>query len=84
LQAHWVREKLNLPELELLQDFRLLLVDGKQISGADAYRQAMKRVWWAYPLYLFSILPLAHGFFNWSYRKFAAHRHQIARACQLK
>ena len=83
LQADWVKEKLRLSEADLLQDFRLLLPDGKLISGADTYRHAMQRIWWAYPVYLFSIAPIGRNIFSWSYRKFATHRHQISRACNL-
>jgi predicted DCC family thiol-disulfide oxidoreductase YuxK len=83
LQAEWVKEKLQLSEDDLLQDLRLLLANGETISGADSYRYAMKRIWWAYPAYLFSIAPLGRNMFNWSYRKFATHRHQISRACKI-
>jgi predicted DCC family thiol-disulfide oxidoreductase YuxK len=83
LQADWVRQKLQLNENDLLQDLRLLLANGEQIRGADTYRYAMKRIWLAYPVYLFSIVPLGRTIFDWSYRKFAAHRHQISRACKL-
>ena len=83
LQAGWVKEKLRLSDAESLQDLRLLLADGKLISGADAYRYAMRRIWWAYPIFLFSIVPLGRKVFDWSYRKFAAHRHQISQACKL-
>jgi predicted DCC family thiol-disulfide oxidoreductase YuxK len=83
LQADWVRQKLQLNENDLLQDLRLLLTNGEQIQGAAVYRYAMKRIWWAYPVYLFSIAPLGRTIFDWSYKKFAAHRHQISRACKL-
>jgi predicted DCC family thiol-disulfide oxidoreductase YuxK len=83
LQADWVRQKLQLNENDLLQDLRLLLTNGEQIRGADTYRYAMKRIWWAYPIYLFSIAPLGKNIFDWNYRKFATHRHQISRACKL-
>jgi predicted DCC family thiol-disulfide oxidoreductase YuxK len=83
LQAGWVKEKLRLKENELLQDLRLLLANGEQIQGADTYRYAMKRIWWAFPVYLFSIAPLGRNIFDWSYRKFATHRHQISRTCKL-
>ncbi|HEY5234354.1 MAG TPA: DCC1-like thiol-disulfide oxidoreductase family protein [Verrucomicrobiae bacterium] len=83
LQADWIRQKLRLHENDLLQDLRLLLANGEQIRGADTYRYAMKRIWWAYPIYIFSIAPLGRTIFNWSYRKFATHRHQISRACKL-
>jgi predicted DCC family thiol-disulfide oxidoreductase YuxK len=83
LQEGWVREKLQLEEERLVQDLRLLLANGEQIRGADTYRFAMKRIWWAFPVYLFSIAPLGRNVFDWSYRKFATHRHQISRACKF-
>jgi hypothetical protein len=52
-QADWVREKLAMSDAELLQDLRLLLANGELVSGADTYRYAMRRIWWAYPIYLF-------------------------------
>lgn len=82
LQAGWVGEKLQLDNKNLMHDLRLLLANGEQIQGADTYRYAMKRIWWVYPVYLFSIAPLGRNIFNWSYRKFATHRHQISRACK--
>jgi predicted DCC family thiol-disulfide oxidoreductase YuxK len=83
LQEGWVREKLQLEEERLVQDLRLLLASGEQIQGADTYRFAMKRIWWAFPVYLFSIAPLGRNVFDWSYGKFATHRHQISRACKF-
>jgi hypothetical protein len=49
-QCEWVRQKLSVPQSELLQDLRLLLADGSQVRGADVYRFVMRRIWWAYPL----------------------------------
>jgi predicted DCC family thiol-disulfide oxidoreductase YuxK len=83
LQADWVREELQSGQTELLQDLRLLLADGKQIQGADTYRYAMKQIWRAYPVYLFSIAPLCRKIFDLSYRKFAVHRYRISTICKL-
>jgi predicted DCC family thiol-disulfide oxidoreductase YuxK len=83
LQASWVGEKLQLDDKNLLHDLRLLLANGEQIQGADTYRYAMRRIWWVYPVYLFSIAPMSRNIFNWSYRKFATHRHQISHICKL-
>jgi predicted DCC family thiol-disulfide oxidoreductase YuxK len=83
LQTDWVRQKLRLSENELLQDLRLLLANGEQIQGAEVYRHAMKRIWWAYPFYLFSVAPLGKRIFDWGYKKFAAHRYQISRVCKI-
>lgn len=83
LQADWVREKIPPGESALLQDLRLLLANGTLISGADTYRYALNRIWWAYPVYLISVLPLGRWLFNAGYRKFARHRHQLSAACGL-
>jgi predicted DCC family thiol-disulfide oxidoreductase YuxK len=83
LQADWVKEKLRLNEDELLQDLRLWLTNGEQIRGADTYRYALRRIWWAYPIYLFSIAPLGGKIFDWGYRKFATHRYLFSQACKL-
>ncbi len=83
LQTDWVRGKLQLSENDLLQDLRLLLASGEQIQGADTYRYAMKRIWWACPAYLFSVAPLSRNIFDWSYKKFAINRHQISHACNM-
>ena len=83
LQAGWVQEKLKMNEAELTQDLRLLLAGGELISGADTYRYAMKHIWWAWPIYLFSILPIGRLIFDVCYRKFADNRFRISQACGL-
>src|SRR5262245_25069937 len=68
LQEDWVRKRLGAPsEEELLVDMRLLLDDGRQLRGADAYRYVMRQIWWTYPIYLFSMVPLLRQLFDWSY-----------------
>lgn len=83
LQEDWVRAKLQLSESELLRDLRLLLADGPQIRGADVYRYATRRIWWAWPIYLFSITPGLRNVFDWGYRTFAANRFRVSSACGL-
>jgi predicted DCC family thiol-disulfide oxidoreductase YuxK len=83
LQSDWVPEKLNIRAGALTEDVRLLLPDGRQIQGADVYRYAMKRIWWAYPVYLLSVTPLLHFLFNGAYRAFADHRHRVSRLCGI-
>jgi len=80
LQADWVRDKLQLPEDELLQDVRLLLPDGDQIAGPDVYRYCMRRIWWTLPLWVFAALPLGRQAFDWSYRTFARNRYCVSAA----
>ncbi len=83
LQSEWVAEKLELSERERLQDLQLLLPSGKQVFGANAYRYVLKRIWWAYPIYLLSIAPWLRNAFDWGYRTFATHRYNISRTCRL-
>lgn len=83
LQAGWVRYQLGMSNDELLRDLRLLLSDGTQIVGADVYRFVMRRIWWAYPLYCFSVAPVCGNVFDWGYQKFASNRHGVSRACRL-
>jgi predicted DCC family thiol-disulfide oxidoreductase YuxK len=84
LQSPEMISQLHLSEDELNQDLRLLLKSGTQISGAEVYRYVMKRIWWAYPFYLLSILPVLSSIFDWSYRTFANNRYRISKKCGLK
>src|SRR3972149_7395961 len=70
LQSDWVAEKLHLSGAELASDFRLLLADGEQLAGAAAYRYLMRRIGWATPLYLLSILPGFSALFDPGYPLF--------------
>jgi predicted DCC family thiol-disulfide oxidoreductase YuxK len=83
LQADWVSERLKASPAELIQDLRLSFRDGSQIVGADVYRYVMRRIWWAWPLYVISIAPVASRIFDWSYRTFAANRYRVSQACRL-
>lgn len=84
LQSSWVADRLHLSEEELIQDLRLLLTDERQILGADVYRYVMRRIWWAYPLYLLSVAPILRNIFNWGYRTFANNRYRVSGKCGLK
>ena len=83
LQSKWVVERLKASQEDLIFDLRLLLTDGGQVRGADVYRYLMRRIWWAYPVFLLSSAPLLRSAFDWGYRTFANHRHWFSRACRL-
>ena len=83
LQAPWVVERLGLPPDELVHDIRLLFVDGRQLAGAEVYRYAVQHIWWAYPLYVFSVVPGLRRLWDWGYRTFRDNRHQFSTACGL-
>jgi hypothetical protein len=78
-----VEERTGLTRDILLTDLRLLQKDGRLISGADVYRYVMRRIWWAFPVYLLSVTPGLKSVFNWSYRTFARHRMRISTSCRL-
>jgi predicted DCC family thiol-disulfide oxidoreductase YuxK len=84
LQAECVRQRLGVSDAELLQDLRLLLADGRVVRGADVYRYVLRQIGWAYPLYLFSVMPLGRQAFDWGYRTFARNRYRVSRACGLR
>lgn len=84
LQSDWVIHRTGLTATVLLEDLRLLHADGRLTSGADVYRFVMRRLWWAYPLYLLSVLPGGRYVFDWSYRTFARHRLEISAACGVE
>src|SRR4051812_18073451 len=67
LQSAWVSEYLQLPPTELVKDLRLLKPDGSQIQGADVYRQIMRDIWWAYPLFLLACAPGLRTLFDLGY-----------------
>jgi predicted DCC family thiol-disulfide oxidoreductase YuxK len=83
LQSTWVQERTGLPLTELLSDIRLLQPNGQLLSGAEAYRDIMRRIWWTYPLYLVSRMPGLREIFEWGYRTFARHRMRISAGCGL-
>ena len=84
LQEDWVMDKLKLPPETLVNDLRLLLADGSHLAGAAVYRYAMRRIWWAWPLYVFSIIPGGRQLFDLGYRVFARNRHRVSAACGLR
>ncbi len=83
LQAAWVVRRLGASPEDLLSDLRMLLADGTPLRGADVYRHVLRRIWWAYPLYLFSVTPLLRHVFDGGYRTFARYRYRFSRACRL-
>ncbi|MGN6642451.1 MAG: DCC1-like thiol-disulfide oxidoreductase family protein [Verrucomicrobiota bacterium] len=83
LQTDWVRSTIPLGEADLLRDLRLLLADGSLVCGADVYRYATRRIWWAWPVYLFSVTPGLRRIFDWGYRTFAVNRYRVSSACGL-
>ncbi|GJM25169.1 MAG: hypothetical protein DHS20C16_15840 [Phycisphaerae bacterium] len=83
LQSEFAKTHVSLPDDAMLSEFRLLVADGQLVEGANAYRYVMRRIYWAYPLYVISILPVFSLLFDFGYRWFRDHRHQVSKACRL-
>lgn len=66
-------------EEALLNDIRVLLVDGTLSSGADADLYCMRKIWRALPFYLVCPAPVSNTTFRYCYRSFADNRHRISR-----
>lgn len=87
LQEPWVAERLSsrgVPVENLLDDLRILVAEtGDVIPGADAYRFAFRRIWWARPLYVLSVTPGLRPVFDRGYRAFAENRYRVSKACGI-
>ncbi|MEO8090958.1 MAG: DUF393 domain-containing protein [Gemmatimonadales bacterium] len=81
LQSPWVQERTGFPAAELLSNIRLLRPNGELLEGPEVYRYMLRRIWWAYPLYLLSTVPGPSHLFDWAYRTFARHRTRISAGC---
>lgn len=83
LQSPWVAERTSLPPETLSDDIRLLMVDGRVISGAAAYRYILKRIWWSAPLGYLCEVPGLRWLMDRIYRIINRNRLRISRACGL-
>jgi predicted DCC family thiol-disulfide oxidoreductase YuxK len=87
LQEPWVAERLEAKGVateNLLDDLRILVdATDELIEGADAYRWAFRRIWWAMPLWLLSVTPGLRRLFDRSCRAFAENRYRVSRACRF-
>jgi predicted DCC family thiol-disulfide oxidoreductase YuxK len=83
LQTPWVAQRTGLPLDQLTAEVRLLYNDGRLVSGAEVYRHIFRRIWWTFPLYFLSIIPVGRQVFDLSYRAFARNRMRISDSCAL-
>ena len=87
LQESWVGERLaatGVPASTQIDDLRILVdATGAVVSGADAYRWAFRRIWWARPFWVLSVTPGLRRLFDRGYRAFAANRYRVSKACRI-
>ncbi len=84
LQEPWVAGRLGLPPERVAEEFRLLLPDGRHLSGPDAYRHAARRVWWLLPLWGLAVMPGTRRMFDRACRAVAGRRMAISTMCRIK
>jgi predicted DCC family thiol-disulfide oxidoreductase YuxK len=87
LREPWVAERLGAKGVaaeNLLDDLRILVAEsGDVIPGADAYRWAFRRIWWAWPFWALSVTPGLRQLFDGGYRAFAENRYRVSKACRI-
>jgi len=89
LQSPWVRERLKMPDDQLLKEMRLLTREGQVLGGADAMVHLAKelgkgsRPWWAWVLVIASKVPFSMPVLRVGYRWIAARRHSRQGVCAV-
>ena len=83
LQAAWVNAKLNVSEVELLKEMRLLLPDNRILGGADAAVFLARHIWWLWPLWLVSHIPGTMPIIRACYRFIARNRYCSTDGCAI-
>lgn len=83
LQAPWARSRLGMKEGEPLTEMRMLTADGHIYGGADVVVQVARRIWWAWPFYIFAQLPGIKPAMRTIYWRIAANRHCLAGKCPV-
>jgi len=83
LQSAQSDGSLRISQENLLDDIRVLTLDGKCISGADAYLFVARQIWWAWPFYAVFSLPGPNWLLWRGYRWFNRNRYRISRHCPL-
>jgi predicted DCC family thiol-disulfide oxidoreductase YuxK len=84
LQTPWVKERLHLPEDQLLKEMRLLRPDGKYFGGADAILEIGRYFWWAWPLRMIGHVPVIKRLLEVLYRHVARNRNCTDGVCEIK
>lgn len=81
LQDPRAREQLSLSEQQLLAELRLLMNDGSQLGGADAFVFLARYIWWGWPLWALAQSRIMRRVLRAGYRWVAARRQCHSSAC---
>jgi predicted DCC family thiol-disulfide oxidoreductase YuxK len=89
LQSDWVRERLKLPQNQLLAEMKLLLPSGEVYGGAEAIFQFAAsmpsdvRPVWAWAVVISGKFPFSMNLGRALYRRVAARRHCVSGQCSI-
>jgi predicted DCC family thiol-disulfide oxidoreductase YuxK len=81
LQAAQAEHVLQLPQENVLDDIRVLTLNGQLISGADAYLHISRQIWWTWPFYAVFSLPGFHWLLARTYGWINRNRYRISGGC---
>ncbi len=77
MQEEWVKEKMNIANIEEIDEMRILTKDGVMIEGVDGILHVAKYVWWTWPMWFLSKIPPIGWLMKTVYRKVAQNRHRF-------
>ena len=83
LQTPWVKARLNVTDVELMAQGRLILADSRILGGADTAVFLARNIWCLWPLWLVSKIPGAMPIIREVYRVIARNRYCIGGRCSL-
>lgn len=83
LQDPGIGATLGLQPGEVPDEMKLRTRDGQTLGGADAIVYICRRIWWAWPIWAISRIPLAMRVMRTIYNKVARNRHRISNACRI-
>ena len=77
MQEEWVKEKMNITNIEEINEMRILTKDGVMIEGVDGILHVAKYVWWTWPMWFLSKIPPIGWLMKVVYRNVAQNRHKF-------
>ena len=83
LQTQWVKNRLCIADVALLEEMKLLLPDQQVIGGANSWVILARHIWWLWPLWFVSHIPGAMPFIRACYRFIARNRHCSTDGCAI-
>lgn len=83
LQSPWLSECLDCDLYNTPDEMKVLTRHGRLLGGADALLFLARKIWWAWPFWLFACLPGMRPALRWGYRRMAANRYCHGGSCSM-